>query len=95
MIDWKKVSKEETELAMKIVERIEAVSIDKIDRMSTMMDIEATHIDCPLDLQGLLDADFIDFSHDIMGIRQHLNRETGKLEGGFVPRYALNQKGDA
>lgn len=56
------------------------------------MDITATHLNgCPLKLQELLDASMFDFTHDILGIRRHLNRRTGKLENCFLPRYAKEQ----
>lgn len=42
---------------------------------------------CPLRLQELLDAEANDFAHDILGIRRHLDRETGKLQDCFLPRY--------
>lgn len=54
-----------------------------------MMDIEATHCNgCPLDLAALASAPEPHFSHDIFGIRRHLDRETGKLEDHFRPRHA-------
>jgi hypothetical protein len=56
------------------------------------MDLEACHASgCPLDLRGLLDAADMDYWHDISGINQHLDRETGHLMNCFVPRYALHQ----
>jgi len=39
-------------------------------------------------LKGLLQAENFDFLHDVIGIVNHLNRETGELEDYFVPRYA-------
>lgn len=55
-----------------------------------VMDIDVCHANgCPLDLAGLLNASPADFAHDVLGIRRHLNRETGELGGCFVPRYAL------
>jgi len=33
--------------------------------------------------------DFSQVSHDVFGIGRHLDRETGKLEGFFHPRFAL------
>lgn len=58
--------------------------------MSIHMDIIATHANgCPLRLLGLLEADAFNFTHDVCGIRRHLNRNTGKLENCFVPRYAM------
>jgi len=53
------------------------------------MDITACHVNgCRLKLNELLAADSINFAHDVFGIYRHLNRETGKLEDCFVPRYA-------
>ena len=53
-----------------------------------IMDIEVANRDCPLKLQELLDADDTNFYHDIIGIGQHLNRQTRKLEDCFLPRFA-------
>ena len=53
------------------------------------MDITACHCNgMPLKLEELLHADEFNFAHDVFGIRHHLNRETGKLENCFCPRYA-------
>ena len=43
---------------------------------------------CDLDLERLLNADDSNFSHDIAGIHNHLNRETKKLDNWFLPRFA-------
>jgi hypothetical protein len=57
-------------------------------RTDCAMDITATHLNgCPLRLDALLVARDFDFLHDILGIRRHLNRETGQLSH-FLPRYA-------
>lgn len=51
------------------------------------MDVTACHANgCPLKLITLRDADDFNFAHDVFGIRRHINRETGKLDGMFVPR---------
>lgn len=55
----------------------------------TIMDLAATHKNgCPLDLEKLLAAPLVDFGHDLLGIRRHLDRATGRLEGLFAPRCA-------
>lgn len=60
------------------------------------MDITATHCNGnPLRLDDLLNADAFQFAHDIGGIRRHLNRETGKLEDCFVPRFTVREKAAA
>ena len=53
-----------------------------------MMDIEAAHMDCGLRLKDFLNADDGNFVHDIGGIYQHLNRNTGQLIDCLLPRYA-------
>jgi hypothetical protein len=55
-----------------------------------MMDVTATHNNGrPLQLAALLSASDGDFGHDVFGIRRFLNRDTGQLMNGFVPRYAV------
>lgn len=54
-----------------------------------MLDIEYTHAETPLKLAELLDADPGNFAHDIHGIYEHLDRNTKKLGGCFLPRYAV------
>jgi hypothetical protein len=62
---------------------------DKFTWIDVMMDVSATHANGnPLRLKKLLEADDFNFTHDILGIRRHLNRETGKLEDGFRPRFS-------
>lgn len=79
------VSKEDSLLIHKIAER--AAREYKLDLLDIEMDITACHANGnPLDLQRLMNAGGNDFGHDIMGIRNHLNRDTGELVGFFVPR---------
>jgi len=53
------------------------------------MDITATHANGnKLRLKDLLDADDFNFSHDVGGIRWHLNRDIGQLMECFVPRFS-------
>ncbi len=57
------------------------------------MDLTACHRNgCPLDLAALAEADDFNFSHDVFGIRRHLNRKTGLLMDFFTPRYTKKTK---
>ena len=57
-----------------------------------LMDLTVCHANsCPLDLERLAGTDYTNFNHDVFGIRRHLNRETGKLENCFLPRFAHKQ----
>ena len=64
------------------------------DIQAASLDFTAVHANgTPLRLDDLLNFDDFDFLHDMCGIRRHLNRETGQLDGCFVPRSA--QRDDA
>ena len=53
------------------------------------MDVSACHANGnPLRLDDLLAADEFNFVHDILGIYGHLDRDTGKLDGLFLPRFS-------
>lgn len=86
-------SRYEAELCNKIANRAVAMAaalgVD-YSKSTALMDIEAAHCNgCPLDLAGLLAADKGTFGHDVFGIRRHIDRNTGKLGGCFLPRTAL------
>jgi hypothetical protein len=76
-----------------IVERFESICArygvhGVMQRQELLMDVEACHCNgCPLRLEALLEADDVDFVHDIGGITTHLDRQTGALTDCFVPRY--------
>ncbi len=86
--------KQEFEVIAKICDRAEkmrivAASVDpRNKRLNLMMDIDNAHKDVGINLVGLLEADDLNFAHDVIGIQAHMNRSTGKLEDCFVPRYA-------
>jgi hypothetical protein len=88
--NWE-ISKEDYGFAVQAADRALRELTDYPDDKHTLfMDLNACHANgCPLYFKGLLEAPLLDFSHDICGIREHINRDTGKLEGFFTPRYAL------
>lgn len=62
------------------------------DLLEWDMDVSATHANgTPLRLDALAEADDFNFIHDLGGIRRHIDRETGKLADGFLPRFVVNQ----
>lgn len=76
-----------------ICKRFEAIAarldIDIGNRTVRFMDLTACHTNgCALDLPALLAAGDSDFTHDVAGITRHINRTTGTLRDGFVPRFA-------
>ncbi len=87
MINWG-MNKEENKIALEIALR--AIKNDpELNLLNTLMDIEATHLNGnPLRLKDLFEADNFNFMHDIIGIHNHIDRESGKLTRGFSPRFS-------
>lgn len=81
------LSKEEYALCNKIAER--AVKVCGFDKCTAFMDITICHSEArEIKLEELLHAPLEDFSHDVLGINQHLDHGTHKLTDCFLPRYA-------
>lgn len=85
-------TREEFFLIDKIVDRAEKEGIMFGSRLTLNMDLGFTHKQVGLKLQELLEADELNFMHDICGIQRHMNRETCQLEGFFLPRFAMPKK---
>lgn len=86
------VSKREREAIVEIARRAKSIALKHggdYSMMDAEMDVTATHSNGnPLRLFDLMAADDFNFTHDVFGIRRHLNRETGQLEDFFRPRYS-------
>lgn len=83
----RKLSKEEYALCNKIAER--SVKVCGFDKCTAFMDITICHSEArEIKLEELLNAPLEDFSHDVLGINQHLDHGTHKLTDCFLPRYA-------
>ena len=81
------VTAEESAIIHEIAKRA-AANVYGGELLEATMDITATHANgCPLNLAGLLAAEPFDFAHDIAGIRQYIDRDTGRMGGNFLPRY--------
>lgn len=87
------ISAKDRAVVGKIARRARAILLSiQIDRavLDISMDLTATHANgCPMDFDRLLAADDFNLMHDVGGIARHLYRETGKLVGGFLPRFHL------
>jgi len=85
-------TKEEMTIVTKIAKRASKMAAENgIDYpvLEAHMDVSAVNATCcKLKLAELAEADDFNFSHDLFGIRRHLNRKTGQLEDCFLPRFA-------
>lgn len=72
---------------LKRADRVWSKQGQVLDRLSLQMDLIATHSNGnPLDFEKLAAFDDFNFTHDVVGIYNKINRETGKLRDLFVPR---------
>lgn len=82
-IKWK-ISVEDAAMVSRIVQRANLMTCDP----QLHMDITACHNNgCPLDLEKLFAADDLDFAHDVFGIARHIDRDSGRVGGCFLPRF--------
>ncbi|KKN25371.1 hypothetical protein LCGC14_0885310 [marine sediment metagenome] len=86
MIKWSKLLKDEIEAISKIATRAVEEGFDG-SKATLNMDLSACHIVTPLRLHDLLTAEGSNFLHDIYGITDNIDRETGKMLNCFSPRY--------
>lgn len=60
-----------------------------VDRRALEEELALAHANgCPLRLEALLRARELDFFSDVLGIHRHVDRATGRLGAGWMPRYA-------
>jgi hypothetical protein len=95
ILNWK-ASKEEYDLIYGIAQRASALARrvgQEVSVRDVMMDVTACHANGnPLRLRELLvEADDQNFAHDVWGIAQHLDRDTGGLRDCFKPRYSAGE----
>ena len=86
-------SKVERNFVTRIIERFTGfLGHQEEEPLQVRMDLAAIHYHTPLDLAGLLQASDHDFMHDLNGIRDNIDRDTGKLRTYFHPRFALPEE---
>lgn len=87
---FEKIEKKRNEMKIisKIVERADNLNLLYDDRTSLMMDLDVANKKFDLRLNELLEADEFNFSHDICGIQNNINRTTKTFMNCFVPRFA-------
>ena len=80
--------KERFMMYVKIAQRAEGMDLYKGERITFLMDIENADNVFNLRLEDLLKANDGDFTHDIVGIVNNIDRNNPTDFNFFVPRYA-------
>lgn len=85
-------NKERFMMYVEIAKRAEEMNLYNGERMKLLMDLESADNVFNLRLEDFLNADDFNFSHDVLGIMNNINRSEfpAKDFGLFVPRYAGN-----
>lgn len=83
-------TKEKFMTYVKIAQRAEGMGIYMGERFTLLMDIENADKVFNLRLEDWLNADDFNFTHDIIGITNNINRNNPTDFNLFVPRYAGN-----
>mgnify|MGYP000103911267 CR=1 FL=1 len=88
------MNKKRYEKYVEIAKRAESEGIYKEERISLLMDIESADLQFNLRLDDWLKADKFNFTHDIFGIIDNINRTEypAKDFGLFIPRFAGKTK---
>jgi hypothetical protein len=88
MTKWERLNINDYNMIKAIVIRSLQIGLN-INPLTVENDLICVHvIDCRLDLNKLYLSKVADFVHDILGIHENINRETGKINY-FVPRSVL------
>ncbi len=82
------LNKEQTALAMEIVNRAKKLGLMQSDKTTALIDMEKATEHFNLRLADMLNADVFNFAHDFIQIQNDINRTTGSFSGRFVPRFA-------
>ena len=83
-------AKEKFMMYVKLAQRAEGMGIYNGERFNLLMDLENADKAFNLRLEELLNADDLNFAHDIVGIVNNIDRRNPTDFNLFVPRYAGN-----
>jgi len=75
------------QIARRALDSISGLRAQGIMSIDLQDDLADCHAACPLRLAALLATDDFSFATEILAIRRHLDRVTGELGGGYVPRF--------
>lgn len=83
-------NKERFMMYVEIAKRMEEMGLYNGERMTLLMDLESADNQFNLRLEDLLKADDFNFTHDVVGIMNNINRTEFPATdfGLFVPRYS-------
>ena len=87
-------------LVQKIVDRFQKLTTKSNPRarlskakLELVLDIVACHMNgCELDLEKLLNFDDFNLVHDVAGIRNRIDRNTGQINGCFLPKCSKKEE---
>ncbi|MBS7576951.1 MULTISPECIES: hypothetical protein [unclassified Enterococcus] len=82
------MNREKMNLISEIVERAEKEGLLLFDRIGLIIDLKLAVKHFDLKLNDLLNADSENFTHDIVGIQNNIDRENKIFDSMFLPRFS-------
>ena len=89
-MEEREMSNDDVFLIGRIAKRAALLAMDcgnEIEAWQFELCLTESHELCPLKLSELFEANDGNFAHDVFGLWQHLDRETGQIKDCFLPRY--------
>lgn len=74
-----------------LVPKAERKGYARINLVMDLLAADGVNGNAALDWDRLLAGDDFNFMHDICGISRHIDRNTGKLGGYFMPRITIKK----
>lgn len=87
------MKKERLERIIEIAKKAEGMGLLGFSRLTLIMDLKLADEKFDLDLHELINADDMNFSHDIVEIQNNVDRENKEFENYFLPRFASPKLG--
>lgn len=77
-----------SKIAVRAVELARGMGVNSLEALDLSMDLIVANRSNPMNLHRLFEADAPNFVHDVFGIRNHLDRNSGDLLDCFSPRFS-------
>ncbi len=74
-------------IATRTVDLCKRYGLPAPSQMQMGLDIAIAHARRPMNLWTFLRASDEDFTHDVLGISRHVDRESGHMRDGWTPRH--------
>ena len=87
MINWNALSLDDIDWGLDCVDRARRLGLRQTSRVRLYCDILIAHLNQPLNLKELSNAEPIDFLNEVVRISDYIDRERSALKPGFISQF--------